>query len=667
MQDGSSGRKRSSNFQIARLTDPEAVNVRQYGGKISNLARLTTIGSRVPSGLALGKQVLAYFLSENEIDLAALDQIHSRGMIFLESALSEAQTWQERIVSTIRDGRFPPDIQATLLDELFDGRRYAVRSSCVVEDSSSTSFAGQYMTVLGVSGHSALLDAIRSCWSSQYDGRVLTYALSRRGMPVLIPSMAILIQEMLEPEFAGVCFSEGPTPRTRDFTIVESVDGIGEALVSGEKTPAHFEVAKDGSIHRALVNPATGKVPTENQIVAVADEAKRISTAFGSPQDIEWAIANDQLFLLQARPITVLGGQRTASIPTFGGDQTKRPSLGGEQVVATSEILRDDLHEWLIARIDPLVYRGAAYLLSKQHEDGSWKVEGHPEWDCVATALTVRLLLDGGVPSMLTWSLPGRANDAPALGVQAAIGWLVRNIKEDGSWGTDLWDTCQVIRALLRSGFTLDEPILASAFTQVTSQLARGMTSVAEQEWAGAGFLAVVLQLLHDARKQPMLDDFMSLLLEAQTAEGDFPAFYRGSRDPVPSEWHTAQAITALSHCCAGKGDVMTAVQRAQDWLVSRQHGNGSWGVSAGSYSHFNTFFTSYAIVSFSNEDLPRSDTVTKALRWLRGKQLASGAFGDIASSLMALSAFQHVRGRIFSLDMPIPLFLRIQSCLSKA
>lgn len=196
-------------MRIVALTDPEARSVRQYGGKIANLAQLTATEVPVPWGLGIGKQVLAQFLRENGIDLEALEQMHNRGMIFLESALTEAQVWLERITETITNGEMPIAIEQAIAASLPDpSARFAVRSSCVVEDGSTASFAGQYVTTLDIPGVEEIIRAVRECWSSQYDSRALTYALARRGMPVLVPSMAVTIQEMLAPEFAGVCFTE---------------------------------------------------------------------------------------------------------------------------------------------------------------------------------------------------------------------------------------------------------------------------------------------------------------------------------------------------------------------------------------------------------------------------------------------------------------------------
>jgi len=128
-------------LHILSLDRLNAESVRQFGGKASNLGDLIAAGTDVPPGVAIGKDVLALFLRENGVDLAALERIHSLGMTFLESALSEARDHQARIVGIIQQAPFPAVISEALfacLGNLVE-REVAVRSSCVVEDSSSTS------------------------------------------------------------------------------------------------------------------------------------------------------------------------------------------------------------------------------------------------------------------------------------------------------------------------------------------------------------------------------------------------------------------------------------------------------------------------------------------------------------------------------------------------
>lgn len=659
---------RPTEFRIVDLLNSDAMTVRQYGAKAANLASLSAAKVPVPRGVAVGKDVLAYFLRECGLDLAALEHIHSLGMTFFESAISEASRWQAKIVNTIATAPFPSILEDALKDVLQDlvNCPVAVRSSCVVEDSSSASFAGQYATVLDVQGIDNILSALRTCWASQYDGRVLTYAIARRGMPVLVPSMAVLIQEMLRPSFAGVCFSNGPTPKTQHLAVVEAVAGVGEALVSGSETPSHYEVDKKGLIQGRFVPPGGTEPPTRT-ILAVVDASRRVASHFGCPQDVEWAAIDSALYILQARPITTLGGKRQTA-PHELRDVAHREVASSilpspkppDQTQAI--VLRDDLHEWLIGRVDPLTFRGATNLLSKQTADGCWRLEGYPEWDTVATGMILRLLIRGGMPPSIQWA-PLNSQQAPAtLGPPAAAAWLVQNVKGDGTWGTDLWDTCQVVMGLLAYGVAPDEPLIARAIEFIADEIARGLAQSRDQEWVGAGFVAAALETLSITGMADAANKAVQLLLESQGPDGDFFGPDRtGPR--VPSEWHTTQAISALARFAGPRA--ANAVAHACAWLASRQHINGAWGVAEEPYSHYNGFFTAFAVIALADAGQQASIHVTKAVKWLRGQQLASGAFGDLGSSLMAMAALQRLQGPAFSLKLPIPIFLRIQAVLS--
>ncbi len=653
---------------VARLDKLGAVSSRQFGGKAANLGELMSTGAQVPGGIALGKDALACFLCENGVDLVAVERIHTLGMTFLESALSAAQALQQQIIQILRDAPFPPALIQKIYSELnpWLDKRLAVRSSCVVEDSKLTSFAGQYLSVLNVQGQDAILKAIRDCWASQYDGRALNYAITHRGMPVLSPGMGIVVQEMVQAEYAGVCFTTGPTSKTLDVAVVESVAGCGEQLVSGEKTPSHFEVTIQQSIRARRVPKADPGPPTDDLILNVAAASRRVAEHFGCPQDVEWAAIGGNVFLLQARPITVTSNQRRgAPIGLPGG-----PKDPGTTAVVHSPrepllALRDDLHEWLLTACDPFIFRGAAYLLSNQHKDGAWRIEGHPEWDEVTTAMVVQMLIDGGIPPTLEWQSQSDGEMPSELGVPKAIKYLAQRSTQDGRWGSDLWDTCQVLRALHRCGVAHTEPLLRRPLGYIQGELNQSLTASKEQEWFGAGFLAVALRMFSEFELNADAQKCLQLLLTCQDVSGDFygPNADQGGTK-VPSEWHTAQAISALARCAGSNPGAERATACACSWLLSRQQANGSWGVSYEPYQSYNTFFTAYCAIALMDANQPR-DAILKAYKWLRGQQKASGGFGDLGSSLMAMSAIQTLRGTVFTLAIPIPVFARIQSTLS--
>lgn len=662
--------KNITDLPISDISQPVTLDVRQYGGKASNLAALVALDIHVPPAIVIGKDVFGLFLAENGIEVSALEKIHNMGMLFLESALQEAQEWQKRIVDAINNGPFSEKILDNLWQRIdtSNTKKYAVRSSCVNEDASSASFAGQFATILNVSGKEKLLKAIRSCWVSQYSTHAISYAISRRGMPVLIPSMAVLVQEMIEPDFAGICFTEGPTPKTKKYMIIESVPGIGDVLVSGNVTPCYYEIEQDGTIHRVLSSPSSKLKPPERMINRLTKECQKISSHFQYPQDIEWAIRDGNLYILQTRPITVIGGNRKNSVLINNATQITSKILSGDSPLL---ILRDELHEWMISKLDPMAYRGATFILLSQKAHGGWNLENNPEWDVVATAMIIMLLLGGGIPASLTWTIPNTNHSQIMFGIPLAIEWIMKHKNAKNYWGTDYWDTCQVIRSLIMCGYQKNEPWFENIIKNVSNEIMGEYNLLSEQEWFGPGVFAVALQLFLEIDSAYEADKYASLLLKIQAPDGEYLGpHHLKDRPQVPSVWHTAQAITALEayykKSKKKSKQIAISIDKACTWLLSKQQEDGSWGVSDESYSRYNVFFTSYAMIALASMGSAYEKNIDSAYKWLKRMQHASGSFGDIASSLMAMSAIQQMIGPVFSMSLPIPIFLRIQATLGK-
>lgn len=221
---------------------------------------------------------------------------------------------------------------------------FAVRSSGVSEDGTETSFAGQFDTLLDVPLHD-LVDAVIRCHASRGSPRVAAYAGSEQV------ELAVLIEPMIAAEAAGVAFTRDPVTGT-DRVVVEAVPGPGERLVSGGETPQRWIVHPDGSEpnqdlsehqHRSGLDGTDGPLEA-GQALAIADLARRVAAIRGTPQDIEWAWSDGSLWLLQARPITAIGGSGTSPAPVTAG------SDDGEQIpipviVPPGDWVRDDFHE----------------------------------------------------------------------------------------------------------------------------------------------------------------------------------------------------------------------------------------------------------------------------------------------------------------------------------
>lgn len=224
----------------------------------------------------------------------------------------------------------------------------AVRSSATAEDMADASFAGQQDTYLGVRGADALIDAVRRCWASLWTDRAVAY---RREQGVVDEglALAVVVQEMVDPDVAGVLFTRNPMGDD-DAMLVSCSYGLGESVVAALVTPDTFTVqrspfrvtareigTKETRIDAEGGSTHTTDVPPEDRTRASVDDAdlerlvdlgRRVEEHYGSGQDIEWAIADGELFLLQARPITT-GGAEVAGHPPVRGraERTLRDDL----------------------------------------------------------------------------------------------------------------------------------------------------------------------------------------------------------------------------------------------------------------------------------------------------------------------------------------------------
>ncbi len=261
------------------------------GSKAANLAQLKAAGFLVPDGFVLTTEAFTLFLESNRIDPNAVpEQI-------------EQASLPSEIVAALRQG----------LKELKDVK-VAVRSSAIAEDLADSSYAGQYESILNISGQEALQHAVRKCWASAFSERVKSY--EKKYDQKSLPEMAVLIQSMVAADVAGVAFTANPTIGIRNEVVINAVSGLGECLVSGEATPEQWVISKNVQ----LVNPRSNKVLTESQAQEVAGLAQLVEKYYETPQDIEWAIAKDQLYLLQARPVTGLSEEEPIPVPVEVSD-----------------------------------------------------------------------------------------------------------------------------------------------------------------------------------------------------------------------------------------------------------------------------------------------------------------------------------------------------------
>ena len=293
------------------------------GGKAASLGRLLRAGLAVPPGFALTVDAARAFVDANKTTVQLPD--------VSESARAGLDT---EVLSSLRAGAWPEGLRSQIeeayaaLVERSDGAPVAVRSSAVGEDAVAASFAGQHLTMLNLQGLSVVLDAVLACWASLYSETALHYRRARgvEGEP----AMAIVVQALVPAEASGVVFTIDPVSGDRELVVIEAVWGLGEGIVAGAVSPDHYVVRKaDLALVRRQVTeqrleiaPAPGggtqeralsadrgrrAVLSEEQIVEMARLALRMEELAGVPQDIEWALANDRLYILQSRPVTAAG------------------------------------------------------------------------------------------------------------------------------------------------------------------------------------------------------------------------------------------------------------------------------------------------------------------------------------------------------------------------
>lgn len=267
--------------EIVSLQDEAAADITRAGAKAAVLARMRRAGFRVPEGVVLLAEVL-------------------------RAQLGDSTPTEEELLATPVD----PELRQAIVTA---GRQLsgplAVRSSGIDEDGAQASHAGQYDTVLNVQGADELVDAVRTCWASGLSTTVRSYRTSqgREGDSPL----AVLVQSMVQADAAGVAFTANPVTGARDEILVSAVPGLGEKLVSGEVTPDEWvirgeKVDNTTDNHGAL---------TAERAKEIAELAGRVAVEFGGPSDLEWAVADGRLFLLQVRPITALADPEPEPVP----------------------------------------------------------------------------------------------------------------------------------------------------------------------------------------------------------------------------------------------------------------------------------------------------------------------------------------------------------------
>jgi pyruvate,water dikinase len=306
---------------VVSLDDPRCHLKEVTGGKGASLGRMRAVGMAVPPGFVVTSAAFHDTLTEQGALAKVLDLAASL------AATTDAGALAEDMARIVRATPLPPPLTdqiSSAYADLGTDSFVAVRSSACAEDGDSASFAGQQETFLNVRGIDQVLERVVDCWASFFSERAIFYR--RQKGSLLDLGMAVVVQKQLDSAKSGVVFTTDPIRRRNDQMVIEAVLGLGEAVVSGLVTPDNYIARRDGRLKKTHVgrqdrmvvrdqaggtvtldlDPEVGsaQVLDEAEIARLVSVGLELEKEFGSPQDIEWAIEGEDLYVLQSRPIT---------------------------------------------------------------------------------------------------------------------------------------------------------------------------------------------------------------------------------------------------------------------------------------------------------------------------------------------------------------------------
>ena len=317
------------------------------GGKGANLGEMTKTGFPVPPGFIVTSAAYENFLVENKLKRKIKTMLSG---LDIQNTVKLTRVSRD-IRALINHTPVPLKLATVIMKEYLGLGRdvlVAVRSSATAEDLPGASFAGQQDTFLNVSGEANVIDKVRDAWSSLFTPRAIFYREQKKFDHFKV-GIAIPVQRMVQSDVSGVMFTINPVTNDKSVVVIEAIWGLGELIVQGAVTPDHYEVLKrtmaiqTKHVERQLkkMRRKTSDHRVENEILSVAADKQRVQKLpdrfivelaelgvklqdhYFFPQDVEWALDNDKLFLVQTRPITTIGDVEEASLSVPGAAATK--------------------------------------------------------------------------------------------------------------------------------------------------------------------------------------------------------------------------------------------------------------------------------------------------------------------------------------------------------
>ncbi len=412
--------------------DDASATLEMVGGKGASLARMAAAGLPVPPGFHITTAAYRRFVTENGLQeqiLAAVSAVTPDQPATLEEA-------SRQIARLFAQSAMPDEIAEAIRQayaELGGGDLpVAVRSSATAEDLPELSFAGQQETYLNMHGEAMVLDAVKRCWASLWTARAIGYR-ARHGIAQEEVSLAVVVQELVPADAAGILFTANPLTGARDQVMINAAWGLGEAIVGGQVTPDTVVVdkvsgaittqevtEKDVMTVRTQSGTREEPVPAERRTQAVLSPTQaaelahlgvQIEDLYGQPMDIEWVLQDGHVSVVQARPITALPAASAGSQVTRAAEWKLPNPKGVYYRASVIELLPDPLSPlfatlglpaWARATVETL---GSVGLTNLFPDELLITINGYGYYNMSLTpAQTAKMLL--AVPRILAIFLP---------------------------------------------------------------------------------------------------------------------------------------------------------------------------------------------------------------------------------------------------------------------
>lgn len=315
----------NTNWTLA-LSDPRST-LENVGGKAASLARMLEAGLPVPDGFSVTTDAYRYFVSSSGIQEGILEDLRMIDAAVPSSLEEASRSIQKRFLTAPVPAEIARAVSASYRALPNECPVVAVRSSATAEDLPGASFAGQQETYLNLRGEDAVLVAVRRAWASLWTARAISYRVRQNIAPESV-ALAAVVQLLVFADAAGILFTANPVTGQRDQILVNAAWGLGEAIVGGLVTPDTFtlektsgrEIAREiADKERMTVREASGTteqpVPEElrrapsldaEALSELARLGREIEQLYEMPMDVEWALVDGKVAILQARPVTAL-------------------------------------------------------------------------------------------------------------------------------------------------------------------------------------------------------------------------------------------------------------------------------------------------------------------------------------------------------------------------